>query len=281
MSMRFICRRFELDLAVPRIMGIVNVTPDSFSDGGRHANSEAAIAHARQLIAEGADILDIGGESTRPGASEVSVADEITRVVPVLEGLRDAGVPLSVDTCKPEVMAAALDAGADIVNDIRGFDSAAARATVHRYPGCGLVVMHMQGEPRTMQEAPHYVDVVGEVEAWLLARAAALRTDGHAAGQILLDPGLGFGKTLAHNLALAHATGRLASHGYGVLVGGSRKSMLGALIGRPAPERVSASVALALAVAARGAGVVRVHDVAATADAFTVWQAIERPPLPE
>jgi len=262
-------------------MGIVNVTPDSFSDGGSHASSDAAIAHALRLVAEGADILDIGGESTRPGAAEVPIADEIARVVPVLEGLRDAGVPLSIDTCKPEVMAAALDAGADIVNDIRGFDSAAARAAVRRYPGCGLVVMHMQGEPRTMQEAPHYVDVVGEVEAWLLARAAALRTDGHAAGQILLDPGLGFGKTLAHNLALAHATARLGSHGYGVLVGGSRKSMLGALIGRPAHERVSASVALALAVGARGAGVVRVHDVAATADAFTVWHAIERPPLPE
>lgn len=269
------CGRFELDLRQTRIMGIVNVTPDSFSDGGRHDTAELAIAHAHRLVAEGADILDIGGESTRPGAPAVSVADECARILPVIEGLRDIGVPLSIDTFKPEVMSAALDAGADIINDIRGFDTPQALTAVARFPRSGLIAMHMQGEPQTMQEAPHYTDVVAEVCQYLLRQAARLHDLGFGPRQVLLDPGLGFGKTTEHNLALLRAIPQMRASGYGVLIGGSRKSMLGALTGKPVGERLPASLALALYSAHQGAGVVRVHDVAATRDALTIWQALE------
>lgn len=269
------CGRFTLDLSQPQIMGIVNVTPDSFSDGGRHATTDRAIAHGLRLIAEGAHLLDLGGESTRPGAAPVSVADEIARVVPVIEGLRHANVPLSIDTFKPEVMAASLAAGADIINDIRGFDSDAALDAVAAHPECGLVVMHMQGAPQTMQANPHYHDVVAEVQHFLLAQATRLGQRGFQPNQIVLDPGLGFGKTTAHNLALLHAVPQLRRHGHAVLIGGSRKSLIGQITGRPVAERVPGSLALALNAAHRGARIIRVHDVAATCDALAVWHAIE------
>ncbi len=272
----FLCGRFTLDTSRTRIMGIVNVTPDSFSDGGRYRNVDEAIDRARQLLAEGAELLDIGGESTRPGAPEVPDEIEIARVVPVIEALRDANVPLSVDTRKPTVMKAALDAGADILNDISGFEQSEARAVAAGRPNIGVIVMHMQGSPATMQEAPQYEDVGEEVTRYLLRQANLLRDLGLRQEQILLDPGLGFGKTTQHNLDLLRQTALLAERtGYGVLIGGSRKSMLGELTGQPVNQRLAASVALALAAAQRGAAIVRVHDVAATRDALTVWRAVE------
>lgn len=268
------CGRFRLSLQRPLIMGIVNVTPDSFSDGGRYVDPARALAHARQLVAEGADLLDIGGESTRPGAATVSEAEELERVMPLLAALRDDGVPLSVDTVKPGVMRAALAAGVDLINDVNALQ---AEGAVEALAGSGAAVclMHKQGDPATMQQAPRYASVVDEVEHFLLQRAAVLRAAGVASARIVLDPGIGFGKTVEHNLELLKATGRLASQGYPLLIGVSRKSLLGALTGRPVEERIHASVAMALLAVARGARIVRVHDVAATRDALKMWEALQ------
>lgn len=256
----------------PQVMGIVNVTPDSFSDGGRYVDAERAIAHARQLVAEGADLLDIGGESTRSGARPVSAEEEIERVLPVLAGARELGVPVSVDTMKPAVMRAALAAGAAMINDVNGFRAEGAWAAVAD-SDCALCVMHMQGEPRTMQAEPHYADVVAEVTAFLVERIHAAEAHGIARARLCIDPGFGFGKTLAHNVALFRALPRLAALAP-VLVGVSRKSMLGALTGRPVEQRQAASVAAALLAAQAGAAILRVHDVGATVDALKIRHAL-------
>lgn len=268
------CGRFRLPLQRPLIMGIVNVTPDSFSDGGRFIDPARALAHARQLVADGADMLDIGGESTRPGAATVSEAEELERVMPLLAALRDDGVPLSVDTVKPGVMRAALAAGVDLINDVNALQAEGA-VTALAGSGAAVCLMHKQGDPATMQQAPRYASVVDEVEHFLLQRATVLREAGVAAERIMLDPGIGFGKTVEHNLDLLKATGRLAALGYPLLIGVSRKSLLGALTGRAVEERIHASVAMALLAVERGARIVRVHDVAATRDALKVWEALQ------
>jgi dihydropteroate synthase len=253
-------------------MGIVNVTPDSFSDGGRFIDHRLAIAHAGRLVQEGADILDIGGESTRPGAQPVSEQQELDRIMPVLEGIRGLGVPVSVDTMKPAVMRAAVAAGAAMINDVYGFRAEGAWAAV-RDSDCALCVMHMRGEPRTMQDAPHYDDVVAEVEAFLAQRLAAAEAAGIDHCRLWIDPGFGFGKTLEHNLALLRALPRLARLAP-VLAGLSRKRMIGSLTGRDVPaERMAGSVAAALRAVDNGARIVRVHDVGETVDALKVWQA--------
>jgi dihydropteroate synthase len=267
------CGSIRLDLARPRIMGVVNVTPDSFSDHGRHFDRQVAIDHGLQLIAEGADILDIGGESTRPNAPDVPLDEELRRVLPVLEALAPRGVPLSIDTSKPEVMRHALAAGAVIVNDVRALQEPGALETVAA-SDCGVVLMHMQGTPRTMQAEPHYADVVAEVASFLRARFAVLRAAGVAAERVLLDPGFGFGKTVEHNLRLL-ARLRELDLPAPLLAGLSRKSTLGAVTGRGVRERVHASVAAALIAVQNGACVVRVHDVAATRDALAVWAAVQ------
>ena len=269
----FLCGRFELDLGRPLVMGIVNVTPDSFSDGGLHNDPDAAIAHAHALIAEGAHILDLGGESTRPGAPAVSADEEKRRLLPVIEALRDCGVPLSIDTFKPEVMRAVLDVGADMINDIYGFRLPGAVQAVAD-SRCGLCVMHMQGEPGTMQDAPQYADVLGEVRGFLDARADCLLAASVDARRIVLDPGFGFGKTANQNYQLLRGLDSLRD--YPLLIGVSRKPMIGAATGRPVGERLPGSIAAALACVARGAAIVRVHDVAATVDALKVWQAAEQ-----
>ncbi|ARN21326.1 dihydropteroate synthase [Piscinibacter gummiphilus] len=266
--------RFRIDLGRPRVMGIVNITPDSFSDGGQHASTAAALRHCERLIEEGADILDIGGESSRPGSDPVSLEDELARVLPVLRDAARLGVPLSIDTYKPGVMRAALDLGVDIVNDIAALGQPGALEVVASHPSCGVCLMHMRGEPKTMQaEEPVYGDVVAEVAAFLRERADAVRAAGVAAERITLDPGIGFGKTSAHNLALLARQRELLPLGYPLLVGWSRKRTLGEVTGRPVGDRVAASVAAALASVNHGARIVRVHDVAATADALKVWGA--------
>ncbi|MCA3219781.1 MAG: dihydropteroate synthase [Burkholderiales bacterium] len=267
------CGQVRLDLARPRIMGVVNVTPDSFSDDGRHFDRQVAIDHGLQLIAEGADILDIGGESTRPNAPEVRLEEELRRVLPVIEALAAHHVPLSIDTSKPEVMRRALAAGAVIVNDVRALQEPGAVETVAA-SDCGVVLMHMQGTPRTMQADPHYDDVVADVGGFLRARFEVLRAASVAAERVLLDPGFGFGKTLEHNLRLL-ARLRALDVPAPLLVGLSRKSMLGAVTGRGVRERVHASVAAALIAVQNGAQVVRVHDVAATRDALALWAAVQ------
>ncbi|MEA3200694.1 MAG: dihydropteroate synthase [Thermoplasmata archaeon] len=252
------------------VMGIVNVTPDSFSDGGEHATEDAAVAHGLALLAEGADILDVGGESTRPGAAPVSEAEELRRVVPVVRRLAAAGALVSVDTMKASVAQAALEAGAAIVNDITAGGDPAMLPLVAR-SGVGVVLMHMQGEPRTMQQDPRYHDVVKEVAAFLLERARAAEAAGVPREAIALDPGLGFGKTQAHNLALLRGLPEIAMLGYPLLVGASRKGFLGALTGgAPPQDRVEASVAAHVLAAERGAQVVRVHDVKAHKRALAV-----------
>jgi len=266
--------RFRIDLGRPQVMGIVNITPDSFSDGGEHASTAAALRHCERLIEEGADILDIGGESSRPGSDPVSLEDELARVKPVLREAARFGVPLSIDTYKPGVMRAALDLGVDIVNDIAALGQPGALEAVASHPSCGVCLMHMRGEPKTMQaEEPVYGDVVAEVAAFLRERAEAVRAAGVAAERITLDPGIGFGKTSAHNLALLARQRELLPLGYPLLVGWSRKRTLGEVTGRPVGDRVAASVAAALASVFHGARIVRVHDVAATADALKVWGA--------
>jgi len=268
------CKGHTLDLSRPLVMGVLNVTPDSFSDGGRFATSDEAISAGLRLAAEGAALLDVGGESTRPGAAAVSAAEELRRVIPVLEGLRGRSAALlSVDTSKPEVMTAASAAGAVLINDVRALAApgalAAARAT-----GCAVCLMHMQGEPRTMQADPRYEDVVAEVRAFLAARVAAAGAAGFASDELLIDPGFGFGKTVAHNLTLLRQLDELTTVGPALLVGLSRKSMLGKLTGRDAGERVYGSVALAVVAALKGARIIRAHDVAATVDALRVITAL-------
>ena len=269
--------RFRIDLAQPKVMGIVNVTPDSFSDGGRYGEVDAALAHCRRLLSEGADILDIGGESSRPGAHPVGVEEELRRVLPVLDGALRLGCPISIDTAKPELMRAALALGVDIVNDINALRAPGALEQVAAHPSCGVCLMHMQGEPRSMQAEPVYGDVVREVGDFLVARAELLRHAGVAAERIVLDPGIGFGKTAAHNFELLQRQDALLQRGYPLLVGWSRKSSLGALTGRGPSDRMAASVAAALAAIQRGAHIVRVHDVAATVDALKVWHAAGLP----
>ena len=269
-------RRFRLDLARPLVMGIVNVTPDSFSDGGRYAQADAARAHCDQLVAQGADILDIGGESTRPGARLPDTAEQLERVRPVLRHAVTLGVPVSVDTADPVVMREALEIGVDILNDVRALQAPGALDVAAGDPSVGICLMHMQGEPGSMQVAPHYEgdDVVGAVMAFLAGRRDAALAAGIAQERIALDPGIGFGKTPAHNLALAVEQARLLQLGCPLLLGWSRKSTLGQLTGRPVGERMVASVAAALAAVRQGASVVRVHDVAETVDALKVWRAL-------
>ncbi|MFV0283380.1 MAG: dihydropteroate synthase [Castellaniella sp.] len=269
------CGRFRLSLERPLVMGIVNVTPDSFSDGNIHFRADEAIAHARSLLDEGADLLDIGGESTRPGAEAVPADEELRRIMPVIEALGDCGVPLSVDTCKPAVMRTALAAGADMINDIRGFSAPGAVEAVAR-ADCALCLMHMRGEPRTMQDAPVYRDVVTEIHDFLAQGAQRLRQAGIAADRIVLDPGFGFGKTVAHNYTLLQQFSQAVGQDYPGLLGVSRKSMIGAVTGRPASRRLGGSVAAALAGVMRGAHILRVHDVADTVDALRVWSAVEQ-----
>lgn len=269
------CGRFELSLKRPLLMGIVNVTPDSFSDGNQHFHTDEAIAHAQQLIAQGADILDIGGESTRPGAEPVSIDDELKRVLPVLEALKPLNIPLSIDTFKPEVMRACLDAGADIINDVAGFRSDEAVHAVAS-SGAGLCIMHMQGEPKTMQQAPRYDDLLSEVCSFLLTQVNRLAQAGVQSNRIMLDPGLGFGKTLNQNYELLAALSALEVNGLPWLIGLSRKSMIGQITGRDAQHRLAGSLAGMLAAVSLGARVLRVHDVAESYDALAVWAAVQQ-----
>lgn len=265
--------RFQIDLSRPQVMGIVNVTPDSFSEGGRKVSTARAIAHCEQLLAEGADLLDIGGESTRPGASPVLIDEELARVLPVLNAALTFGCPVSVDTRKPEVMAQALARGADIVNDINALRAPGALQQVVVHGDCGICLMHMRGDPITMQLDTDYHDVVDEVSNFFQSRLLALREAGVRDERVVLDPGIGFGKGVAQNLELLRRQGELLRLGRPLLVGWSRKSTLGTLTGRNVGERTAASLAAALAAAQHGASIVRVHDVAATVDALKVWRA--------
>lgn len=270
------CGRHTLDLSRPLVMGILNCTPDSFSDGGIFLARDAALAHARAMADEGADIIDVGGESTRPGAQPVSGAEEIERVVPVIERLaREIEVPISIDTSKPEVMRAACAAGASFINDVQALRApgALAAAADLNVPVC---LMHMQGEPRTMQQQPRYADVVAEVSAFLRERAAAALAAGVPRERIVVDPGFGFGKTAEHNLQLLRGLHAIADLGYPVLAGLSRKSMIGHLLGLPVERRLHASVALALLAVQNGASIVRVHDVGPTVEALRMHQFVKR-----
>ena len=266
--------RFSLTLERPLIMGVVNVTPDSFSDGGRFFVTQQALEHARVLIEEGADILDIGGESSRPGAEPVGLDEELRRVMPVLEQLAQMPVPVSVDTCKPDVMRRAIAAGAAMVNDINALREPGALEAVAQSQAA-VCLMHMQGEPRSMQRDPQYEDVVADVTAFLAQRVEAAQQAGIARERIVIDPGFGFGKSTGHNLELLQGLSTIAGLGQPVLVGLSRKSLFGKITGKPVADRVSASVAAALLAVERGAALVRVHDVAATRDALLVLNAIE------
>jgi len=266
--------RFQIDLSQPRVMGIVNVTPDSFSDGGQHATTVAALRHAERLVKEGADILDIGGESTRPGAPLVSLEEEWARIAAVLEGALQLGVPISVDTHKAEVMRRALDLGVDIVNDVRALCAPQALEVVAAHRSCGVCLMHMQGNsPADMQQSTHYTDVVEQVRDFLKARMDAVHQAGIAPERVTLDPGIGFGKAPEHNLELMRRQPELLSLGRPLLLGWSRKSTLGHLTGRPVSERLAASLAAGLASLQHGAAILRVHDVAETVDAIRVWRA--------
>jgi dihydropteroate synthase len=267
------CGRFSLDLSRPLIMGVVNVTPDSFSDGGLHAGAGAAIAHARRLIDEGAHLVDVGGESTRPGAAPVGLDEERRRVLPVIEALASGAVPVSVDTRKPALMREAIAAGAAMVNDVTALSSPGALEAVSGTTAA-VCLMHMQGDPATMQANPTYRDVVREVRDYLAARVAAAEGGGIARDRIVVDPGFGFGKTAEHNLALLRSLRELAEVGAALMAGLSRKALLGQLTGRPPLERVAASAAAALVAVQNGAQIVRVHDVAATRDALAVWTAV-------
>jgi dihydropteroate synthase len=267
--------RFTIDLSRPRVMGIVNATPDSFFDGGRHASTAALVALCEAQVAAGADILDIGGESTRPGAHAPSAAQELARVLPIVRAALGLGVPVSVDTSEPLVMRAALDLGADIINDVRALRRPGALACLAAHPRAGVCLMHMKGEPDTMGTLASYDDVVAEVVAFLGARLTAVQEAGVASERIVLDPGIGFAKSAEHNLALLARQGELAALGRPLLVGWSRKGTLGRITGRPVGERLAASVAAALAAVARGAAIVRVHDVAETVDALKVWRAAQ------
>ncbi len=270
------CGRFDLTFEQTLVMGVLNVTPDSFSDGGAYADPIAAVDRGRQMIAEGARIVDIGGESTRPGAEEVSAAQEIARIRPIIQALtRDFDVPVSVDTRHAEVARAAVEAGASIINDVSGFRDP-EMMDVARSCDAGLVIMHMLGEPKTMQAEPRYGDVVDEVGSYLLGRARTLEEYGVARERICIDPGIGFGKALEHNLELLRRLHEIVVLGYPVLVGASRKSLIGAVLGERDPtRRLEGSLAIAAWVAAHGANVVRVHDVEETVRTLAMWRAIE------
>jgi dihydropteroate synthase len=270
------CGKYRLRLDRPLVMGVVNVTPDSFSDGGLYLDPAQAVAQARRLIGEGADILDIGGESTRPGAAPVTLEEERRRVLPVLRQLSDAGVPVSVDTRKPQLMREAIEAGAAMVNDVTALNSAGALDAVAKSQAA-VCLMHMQGEPATMQANPTYGDAVREVRDYLGARVEAAVAAGIARERIVVDPGFGFGKTLEHNLALLRGLGEFRDLKVALLAGLSRKNMLGKLTGREPADRVHASVAAAMLAVQNGAHIVRVHDVAATRDALAVWNAVKNP----
>ncbi|MDP3084189.1 MAG: dihydropteroate synthase [Rubrivivax sp.] len=271
--------RCRITLDSPRVMGIVNVTPDSFADGGQPLSTRAAIERCDQLCREGADLLDIGGESTRPGAATPSADEELARVLPVLRHALALGLPVSVDTSRAEVMRAALDLGVDIVNDVRALQRPGALDAVAAHPAAGVCLTHMRGEPGTMQAMPAYGDVVADVAAWLGERTAAVMAAGIARQRIVVDPGIGFGKTPTHNLALLTRQQELVATGWPLLIGWSRKSTLGVITGREVGDRLAASLAAALAAVQRGAAIVRVHDVAATVDALKVWQAAAGKPL--
>ena len=263
---------FNLSGAQALVMGILNITPDSFSDAGQYQHLESALSRAEQMIADGADILDIGGESSRPGAPPLPLREELARVMPVLYALRDCGKPLSVDTYKPEVMREAILAGADMINDINGFRAPGAIEAVQG-SDCALCIMHMQNVPETMQQQPQYEDVVREVIAFLRERVDTMVAAGIARERLCVDPGFGFGKTVEQNYALLRATRQLRSElGLPVLAGLSRKSMVGAVTGRPVGQRLAGSIAGALAAVAQGAEIIRVHDVAETVDALKVWR---------
>ena len=268
--------RFAIDLARPQVMGIVNVTPDSFSDGGRYGSTAAALRHCEQLLKEGADILDIGGESTRPGSPAVPLDEELSRVVPLVREAVTLGVPISVDTYKPEVMRAVLDLGADIVNDIWALRQPGAAAAVAAHPQCGVCLMHMHRDPQTMQQAPMDGDVVPQVLSFLELQAHNLLALGVEKTRILLDAGIGFGKTVEQNFALLARHSELLAAGYPLLAGWSRKSSLGAVTGLEVDQRMVPSVASAVLAVERGASVVRVHDVRETVAALAVWSAMQR-----
>lgn len=274
----FLCGRKQFTLTRPLVMGIVNMTPDSFSDGGQFTGTAQAIDYATRLVDEGADILDIGGESTRPGADPVSVDEELRRVIPVLEGLASLGVPLSVDTRRPQVMREAIAVGVDLINDVNGFRDPDA-FSIAASSNAALCIMHMLGEPKTMQQTPFYTDVVEEVTRFLLAQRDALMAQGVDRARIVIDPGFGFGKTFSHNMALMRAIPSLACE-HTTLIGVSRKTMIGQLINPEAPpkpvDRVSGSVAAALWAAAHGAQILRVHDVAQTVQALAVWNGLSQ-----
>ena len=268
--------RFLLDLSRPLVMGIVNVTPDSFSDGGSHAGASAALAHCEQLIAEGADILDVGGESTRPGSPAVPLEEELRRVVPVIREAVRLGVPVSIDTYKPQVMHAALDLGADIINDIWSLRQPGARDIVVAHPSCGICLMHMHRDPQTMQATPMTGDAVAQVVDFLEDRTQQLRALGVAAARIVVDPGVGFGKTVEQNFALLARQQALVPLGFPILAGWSRKSSLGTVTGlADAAQRALPSVVAAVLAADRGARVLRVHDVRETVQGLAVWSAMQ------
>jgi dihydropteroate synthase len=269
------CGRFMLDLNRPLVMGILNVTPDSFSDGGHYHQIDAALAHAEKLLADGADILDIGGESTRPGAAFVPEEEEISRVIPVIKALQSLNVPLSIDTRKSAVMRAALDVGVDLVNDISALEDVGALALVAK-SNAAICLMHMQGDPHNMQATPAYLDVVAEVSTYLAARRDAALAAGISHHRLLLDPGFGFGKTLEHNVALFKALAAMQEQlATPFLIGVSRKSMLGQITGQTVADRMPASIAAALMAAQAGSAVIRVHDVRETVDALKVWSALQ------
>jgi len=273
MNMQFLCGRFQLDLSKPRVMGIVNVTPDSFSDGGKFNTTDKAVAHGMELVAQGADILDIGGESTRPGATPVPLDEELNRVVPVIKALAQAGVPLSIDTYKPEVMRAAIEAGADIVNDVCALQEPNALEIVAASK-VGVCLMHMQGRPQTMQVDPQYQDVVAEVTSFLATRLKAAEAMGISRERVLLDPGFGFGKRTEHNITLLNQLSSLQSLGLPLLIGLSRKSVLGQVVGSEVDERIHASIAASVVSVMKGANIVRVHDVKPTVDALKIVSAV-------
>lgn len=267
--------RFQIDLSRPRVMGIVNVTPDSFSDGGEHASAAAAIAHCERLVLDGADMLDIGGESTRPGSPPLPLDEELARVLPVARAALTLGVPVSVDTYKPQVMQRVLDLGVDIINDIWALRQPGATQVVAEQGSCGICLMHMHGEPQTMQLVPMPGDAVDQVRAFLEDRARQLQSLGVARERLTLDPGVGFGKTVEQNFALLARQGELRALGSPLLVGWSRKSSVGAVTGLPVHERVCPSVVAAVLAVQGGAAVVRVHDVKETVAALAVWRAVQ------
>ena len=272
------CGRFLFDFTKrkrPIVMGILNATPDSFSDGGKFRTPKDAIAQAERMIASGVDLIDIGGESTRPGAEPVELQEELDRVLPVIEGLKDCGVPLSIDTYKAETMRQALKAGVDCVNDIWALRQEGAVDAVLESKDCGIILMHMQRDPLSMQFNPEYLDMIAEVIFFLRERAELIRSKGVDANRIAIDPGFGFGKSLEHNLQMLYQFKDFSSLGYPALAGMSRKSMFGKLTGKNTHERVAPSIAAAIMAADRGAKIIRVHDVPETVDALKLWEAIE------